>query len=244
MEQDSIRFGDSVITYRVIRRPRRKTCCITHGHAEGVFVLCPDDAGVGDIRALVKQKAMWILKQQHDSRILSAPTARKYVSGESFLYLGRYYQLLVNPSRPVPSGPRVRLTQGKFIVDTPRFAIQQKRESYIRDALQEWYESKSADWLTRTVSTWSSRLGMEPNGILIRDQRKRWGSCDRLGNIRLNWRLIMAPVSLIEYVVVHELCHLKYPDHSNRFWIMLRAAMPDYEIRRNRLMVCGPKFNI
>ena len=85
----------------------------------------------------------------------------------------------------------------------------------------------------------STRLGLHPSSVLIREPRKRWGSTDARGNIRFNWRIIQAPTRLIDYVVAHELVHLAHPDHTRDFWATLGRAMPDYEVRREALRRLG-----
>ena len=90
----------------------------------------------------------------------------------------------------------------------------------------------------------AKRLGVKPPPIHVVDQSKRWGSCDTRGHIRLNWRLIMAPIALIGYVVAHELCHLRERNHSHRFWRALETVMPDYEARVRRLDLLGSSLSL
>ena len=83
-----------------------------------------------------------------------------------------------------------------------------------------------------------------PGKLMIRQPQKRWASCDKDGNLRFNWRVIMAPMVLVDYIVAHELCHLRHLDHSPAYWRMLRSVMPDFERRRERLRVNGPRYDL
>lgn len=98
------------------------------------------------------------------------------------------------------------------------------------------------DRLTERVDLWSPRTGGDPAAVLIRDQKKRWASCDTKGNLRFNWRIIQAPMRLVDYVVAHELVHLRHKEHDKAFWSALGRAMPDYDDRRETLRRTGAKW--
>jgi hypothetical protein len=104
--------------------------------------------------------------------------------------------------------------------------------SEVREQLVGWYRAHANQRLPERVSEWAPKLALEPRDVLIRDQRKRWGSADSKGNVRLNWRIVQAPKRLVDYVVVHELVHLRCPDHTRAFWAAVGEVMGDYEVRR------------
>ncbi len=103
----------------------------------------------------------------------------------------------------------------------------------------EWYRAHANRRLPERVAAWAPRLGVAPGAVVIRDQRKRWGSADPAANLRFNWRIIQAPLRLVDYVIAHELVHLRYPDHTRDFWAALGQVMGDYEERREALRVMG-----
>lgn len=105
----------------------------------------------------------------------------------------------------------------------------------IKDVLIKWYFSKSARIVKQRVNRYSELLAVIPREIKIKDQKKRWGSCSSNGILRFNWRIAMAPISIIDYIVVHELCHLKVKNHSSDFWRLVSLALPDYQRRRDWL---------
>jgi predicted metal-dependent hydrolase len=109
----------------------------------------------------------------------------------------------------------------------------------VRRLLATWYRRHATDRLPELVDCWAGRLRARPTSVLIREAPKRWGSCDAGGNLRLNWRIVQAPPRLIEYVVAHELVHMRYEHHTAAFWAALGRAMPDYEARRADLRRVG-----
>jgi len=113
------------------------------------------------------------------------------------------------------------------------------RRDHVRRAVTAWYRKQAGRRLPERVEQFAARAGIECPPVLIRDQQKRWGSCSSKGELRFNWRIIMAPMSLVDYVVAHEVCHLKVRDHSPAFWKLLGTILPDYETRRERLRVKG-----
>jgi predicted metal-dependent hydrolase len=113
---------------------------------------------------------------------------------------------------------------------------------YVRAAMLDWYRRRAADRLRPLAVTWSERIGVQLGRVLVRAQAKRWGSCDRAGTLRLNWRIVQATPRLIEYVVAHEIVHRLHADHGRAFWAALGRVMPDYERRRDELRKIGPAF--
>jgi predicted metal-dependent hydrolase len=204
--------------------------------AEGVSVRAPEGTPVGRIDEIVHRKARWILdrRRRHDD-LPPRPTPREFVSGETFLYLGRQYRLKLNRTTTDP-GTGVKLIGGHLHVPKSRSGIV---PSEVRNRLAGWYRARAEDRIPERVDLWADRVGAAPRAVLIRDQRKRWGSADSAGMVRINWRVIQAPLRLVDYVVAHELVQLRYPDHTRAFWAALGEAMDDYEARREALRRMG-----
>lgn len=234
MERSEVQFGSTAIEYAVDRARRHKTVAIRVDPIEGVRVRAPQGLSVAALDEIVRRKAKWILdrRRRHED-LPPPPSARRFVSGETFLYLGRQYRLKVD--RECTSDPSVRMVAGRLRISAPDCL----RETEIRNELVGWYRDRAARRLPDRVAFWAARLDLEPNGVLIRDQRKRWGSADAKGNIRLNWRVVQARQSLADYVIAHELVHLIYPDHTRDFWATLGVVLPDYEARREALRLQG-----
>ena len=141
---------------------------------------------------------------------------------------------------PGCGSPEVRFDHWRLRITVPRDLSGESRPERIRKAIVAWYRRRAEARLATIVERWWPRFGgREPYRLLIRDQRQRWGSCAPDGTLRFNWRLAMLRPDLAEYVVVHELAHLRVRNHSTEFWNLLSRAMPDAQERRRRLREVG-----
>lgn len=236
MEQSEIHFGQTAIAYTIHRGRRQKTVAVAVDPLDGVSVRAPRSTPVEELDRIVHRKAPWILdKRLKQEDLPPPPSPREFVSGETFLYLGRQYRLKVERGTTAHER-RVRLTGGRLHVPA---APGEKSTEGVREQLVGWYRAHAARRLPERVAVWAPMLDVEPSTILIRDQRKRWGSADGAGVIRLNWRIVQAPMRLVDYVVAHELVHLRCPDHTRDFWAALGRVMGDYEVRREALRRLG-----
>lgn len=223
-------FGGEVVNFSIQRTLRRKTVSISVGY-DGVRVLAPYDLDDDRVIRIVRNRGPWLLRKQAGYRELGgAPIVREFVSGETFYYLGRAYRLRRVADRSAVS-TEVVARGGHLVASAPPNA----EVADIRNGLRRWYRQRAKIIFVECVRRMARRLGVQTPAVLIVDQSKRWGSCDVKGRVRLNWRLIMAPKSLIEYVIAHEVCHVLEYNHSRRFWRSLETVMPDYETRVRRL---------
>ena len=237
----SVRFGDAVIRYRVVRSARRKkTVTITLDRDKAVVVAAPLKTRNADIKEIVTKRAGWILRklQEEDPR----PQPRQFVSGESLYYLGRAVPIHVQTTfGPTPS---VKLEEWSFKIECPGYLEGEERQAALREALMSWYWSRADETIRENVERWQSRVGRKPARISLGDQKSLWGSCSSKGSLRFNWRIVMAPTPLIDYVVVHELCHLVVANHSDRFWEQVARLIPDYSQRRLKLRRLEPTLTL
>ena len=235
-ELGRVQFGDATIEYEVYRSGlRKKTVEITMDGGR-VLVAAPSDTPDSKLEAIVRKRAPWILRQAPDSAFQS--TRKRFVSGETLPYLGRNVRLIVEPA-DVPS-PDVRFDHWSFRIAVPIRLDESRRYDGIRKAIVRWYRQRAAQRLPRTVELWRKRMGWpETPGVLIRDQRQRWGSCAPDGTLRFNWRVAMVHPELAEYVIVHELSHLKVSSHSAEYWAQVSSLLPDAQHRRRRLREAG-----
>lgn len=239
LERSEVLFGRTVISYQVRRSDRRGTLSVAIDPERGVLVTAPTPTSLGRINQIVRDKGSWILQNLRDRSSLASPAFHEFVSGETFHYLGRGCRLKVHKARQDEC--HVTLKSGWLHVFVE--ARSQSRQSEeVREAMMAWYRRLAKQRLPEFVAAWVQRLGVEPAAVMVREAPKRWGSCDSKGNLRVNWRIIQASHSLIEYVVVHELTHLKHQHHTSEFWSALGKALPDYERRRAELKRLGPGF--
>jgi predicted metal-dependent hydrolase len=238
----TVRFGRTSIPYGIRRSPRRKTVSVAVDPEDGVLLTAPTGVPVERLDRVVKDRARWILGKLRQAEASEPrPAPREFVSGETFLYLGRQYRLRVLP-RKEPAD--TKLHGGWLHVEVERGLSGPRRVSAVRDRLVTWYRTRAAQKLPERVQAWAHAAGGKPIGeVIISDQRKRWASCDPKGNLRFNWRIIQAPLRLVDYVVAHELVHLRFRDHAPAFWTALGAVIPTYLELRTRLRQTGWRYD-
>ena len=155
------------------------------------------------------------------------PKPKEYVSGESFTSLGRNYRLKL-----VSGGLReVKLRGGYLELGVSKGT----KERDIRNALLDWYEEHALNRLTEKTARYANIMGVTSNSIVARDYKSRWGLCSSKGDIFYNWRIIIAPHQIVDYMVVHELCHMQHPNHSPAYWDSVKRVIPDYKESRQWL---------
>lgn len=244
-ERSTVLFGSSSIDFTIRRSNRRATVSIAVEPNGKVVVTAPADTTVARLEGLVRKKALWILERRRQRDQLGPlPAAREFVSGETFRYLGRQYRLKVESTSDLDSsdvGP-VRLLGGYLHIPVPRRVSTADQSARARGALVAWYRAKAADYLPDKLAVWAPRVGVPVPRLLVTEPPKRWGSASRTGVVRVNWRAIQAPPALIDYIVAHELVHLRHDDHSRAFWQALGRIMPDYEARKDKLRGLGPEL--
>lgn len=240
-ERSAVQYGTTPIPYTILRSSKRKTVSIAIDPDHGVLVTAPKHTPVARLDQVVRSKAAWITERtRRISSLPPPPPAREFISGESVQYLGRHYRLKVH--RSDQDEPLVRLARGWLTIDLPGAVDAAEVPSRVRTALVGWYRQHAEDRLPERVADWSSKVGVAEPKVIVREQNRRWASCDKTGVLRFNWRIIQAPMRLVDYVVAHELVHLVHADHTGAFWKRLGRAMPDYEVRRASLKEIGRGF--
>jgi predicted metal-dependent hydrolase len=229
-ETNSVTYGDEVIRFS-ISYTNRKTLAISVHPDMSVTVAAPQKARLDRIREKVLKRAAWILKQQdYFSGFLPSQSPRQYLSGETHYYLGKQYRLKVVEG----DKESVKLIGGWFYV---RVKCKDDRRR-IETLLNEWLLSHAQERFRISLEKCSGQLrkyGIGEPKLYIRKMKKRWGSCTGSGVIYLNPGLIKAPSHCIDYIITHELCHLKYPHHGKQFYSLMNRVMPDWEARKRRL---------
>ncbi|AWR85452.1 M48 family metallopeptidase [Meiothermus taiwanensis] len=258
-EKATLHYQNIAIRYTIRRSARRRTVGITID-PQGVRVAAPERMPLEQVVALVDTKARWIAEKYVEFRNRLGPRKR-FVSGEEFLYLGRRVSLQVQTGPSASGGGRrdeqgFLLPPGPFDFDfpcrsRPKTAVALKgnvllvqaasstHSQEVREMLEHWYRSRAEEIITRRVQHYALQLGWPMPKVLIRNQKKRWGSCNAKGELRFNWRLVMLPLRVLDYVVVHEMAHLKVLNHGPRFWALVERIMPDYKARHQALHELG-----
>ncbi len=211
--------------FEIRRSARRKTVQITVDRGGELVLSAPPGCPLALMENFVREKRFWIYTKLAEKEALRAETRDKhYVSGEGFPYLGRSYRLLLVDYQDMP----VKLERGRFKM--PRAEAPNGRRHMIR-----WYTQHGEAWLRPRIPHWARRLEVEPTGLTIKPLGYRWGSCGKGGKLYLHWKTILLPPRIVEYILVHELIHLREPHHTPEFWIRLERAMPDFAQRKQWL---------
>ena len=235
-ERGAVRFGESTIEFEVQRSQRRRKTVQITVDGGGVQVAAPVSTPADELRRIVRRRAAWIMRRSTAETMAAAP--KRFVSGETLPYLGRNVRLLVEHADVRTA--TVRFDHWRFRVTVPTGASDRERYDGVRRAVVGWYRRRAAARLPLSVARWWPRFGSgERPRVLIRDQRRRWGSCAPDGTLRFNWRAMMLEPALVEYIVVHELAHQSIKNHGPEFWGLVARAMPDAQQRRQRLREAG-----
>lgn len=221
----------------VIRTNRLRTATI-RVVGNKVLVSVPKLLSDVRIRDLLLKKSTWIKKKLIDQAQIPAIKPKEFVNGESFQYLGKNYRL------KLLSGAKneVKLNRG-YIEVTTKHSVH-ATDKIIRKQLVSWYMDLAMTRFKEKTIEYAKQLGVTPKSITVRNYKSRWGSCSIKGDISFNWRVILAPQQIIDYVVVHELSHMIEHNHSPKYWKLVEKILPNYQESRRWLKVNGSRLFI
>jgi len=227
---NTFQYGTKTIVY-TLRRTERATLAITVYPDMSIEVCAPQNAEDAAIERKLRKRATWILAQQRDFAQFHPRTPpRRYVTGETHLYLGRQYRLRVRAAET----SSVTLKDGYFWINLPC----PDDPLQVKALLNAWYRQRAEQWLSARhqeclplIEGW----GLPAPRLVARPMSRRWGSYSRTGIITLNSDLIRAPRACMDYVILHELCHLRHPNHTRKFYAQLESLMPDWKKQKLRL---------
>ena len=210
------------LRFSLQRSARRKTMQITVERDGALVLSAPPHVTDERLRAFVRAKRLWIYtKLAEKDRLQRTAEPREFADGEGFLYLGRSYRLKLVEEQEVP----LKLSGGRFRMR--RDALTSAREHFVN-----WYSQRAKDWFADKVVEQQPRLEVFSSGVRVQDLGFRWGSCGKGDWLYFHWKAIQLPSHIAEYVVVHELAHLREQHHTPAFWTCVKRAMPDYERRK------------
>ncbi len=176
-----------------------------------------------EIERFVEAKRAWIAEKISEKEKLAEEAERKFLPGEKFLYLGEWYPLEIH--EPHHEEPPLRLSFGSFILHEDR--IEEARDLFI-----DWYKKEAKERIAERIDYYSHRLDLFPIGIKITSAKSRWGSCSGEDRLSFSWKIVMASLAVIDYVLIHELVHMRERNHSKKFWDALGSILPDYKKQR------------
>lgn len=224
--QDRLDFSGTALDYR-IRESRRRRSLALELRSEGLTVAAPAGTTLTLIRHFVISRRGWI--ETHRARLAALPPLLSLENGATLPLLDSSLQLHLHIH---PGNSRCTRHGDALHVSAPTALS-------ARAAIERWYRRMAADHFQARVAHFAPHVGRAPKKIAIRAARTRWGSCSARGTLSFNWRLLLLPAAFADYVVVHELCHLKAPNHSPRFWAEVERVYPDWAAARSELHVLG-----
>jgi hypothetical protein len=223
------------ITY-TLKRSSRKTASIYIERDGNVSVLVPETLTDAEINSIIESKRKWIYTNIAEWEDLNAAKVnREYVNGESFLYLGRNYRLKLVHKQSTP----LVLKNGYFYLCSDK-----STSAKANNAFKAFYKEKGKDKIAERIHFYKGRLGVNPNSFSIIELKNRWASCSHKGNLNFHWKVMMTPMKILDYIVVHELAHLLHPNHTVAFWNEIDKLLPDYQERKQWLRVNGAGMDI
>jgi len=225
------------ISYNIVRRSRRRTASIVIHPDNRIDVLAPAYLSDTHIAEWVSSKQQWIERKLHfNIHTRSQHQPKLFQQGEHFTLLGREYTLSVQPS----TKRQVTLSGDRLVCQTPAAG----QNTALRKQITHWYQQYARQYLQQRVDYYATLTNLSPVLVDIKNYRSRWGSCHLDGRIYFNWRIIMAPAHVSDYVVVHELCHLHQHNHSPAYWRLVESIMPHYREAKNWLKVNGLSLDL
>lgn len=231
-----VKTKEGNIPFVLARSSGRRTLAICVDDHAQVSVASPFNMQEREINAFIHEKAQWIIDKiteaQKTKDILSQ---KEFDHGHKFLFLGRKYKVNVTTGNVKRSRIMFDPLSGWSVV-VPETLPDEKRQPQVKEKMIKWYRAQAGEVLGGRIFHYSRLMGVEPEKIAVRTQKRLWGCCDyNTKTIHLNWQIILSPIKVIDYVVVHELCHLTYPNHSKRFWNRVEKFMPDFKEYRDWL---------
>lgn len=239
---NEIDVGQIKVPYRIKWSDKRETVGLSLSPEKELTVRAPRTASLEEVDSILEEKKEWILEKftgfdQQDR----PPKEKEFLSGEKLLYNGRRY--LLKAVKKEKGNPELSFKLGRFFLYMPEYQDEEKRRESARSTIISWYKKKADEKLPKRTSKYANELEIQTEGVEVKDIIKKWGTYDSK-KIILNWRLILASQRIQDYVIVHELAHLKHSEHSKIFWNTVGTILPDYEDRREWLRIHGNSLQI
>lgn len=227
------------IQYQLLPGAPRQTTDIVIERDGVVRVRPPARMTPEQVDETVYSKRMWIYRNLAEWRDLNATrVVREWVNGESFLYLGSSYRLLLVDSQEEP----LKLKDGRF--QLLRAVVETQGRDGAQRAFEQYFQTKGLPRIAARVAHFASRVGVAPGRVQVKELGYRWATCLANGDVHFHWKCLMAPLTVIDYIVVHELCHLRHRDHSDAFWNEVDKVMPNYRERKEWLRQRGANLDL
>ena len=227
------------IDYHLLQGTNRSTTDIVIERNGSIVVHPPMGYTPEQVDAVVESKRMWIYRNLAEWRDLNTTAVvREWVNGETFLYLGRAYRLSLVSEQDCD----LKLKEGRFCLN--RNLIDNGGVDAGHKAFEAYYSNKGLDRISDRVKYFAAKVGVQPKSVKIKDMGYRWASCSKNKDLTFHWKCMMAPLKIIDYIIVHELCHIHHLNHSDAFWNEVDKILPDYLGRKEWLRKNGASLDL
>lgn len=197
----------------------------------GLRVVKPIKAKMAEVEKVLQAKSDWIYKHYQDYQTMKVDEKqRNWESGESVLYRGKDYDIKIFQHKE--KSTRIHFNGSSFEIFINEMFSENERNFLIESAFKKWYRINAYEAIKDRLDTYCKIIGLAHNMMKIKEQKTRWGSCSNKGNLNFNWKLIMSPQWVIDYVIIHEICHLRFLNHSKEYWTMVEMYMPNFKEAR------------
>ncbi len=239
-ESGAVMIGGKEMSFTILRKKRRKrTIAFTVDADRTIRVLAPMRTSFSFVQTMLQKRSDVVLRRLHSLEAMgSVQTGPRFAQDDIIRYLGHDYRLRVTQDEKRLQGCRIWPRRFEVNIADTALSDQALRDK-VRTEIRLWMKKRAKVKLHERLDYWAGIMGVKYQKLMLTEPEWQWGSCSSQNVIRLNWRLIMAPLSLLDYVVAHELCHVKHKNHSPRFWGMLEDFMPDCMARRKQLRQPG-----
>jgi predicted metal-dependent hydrolase len=232
-----IQYGTTTIPYHIIKSKRIKTSEIIVD-SDRITIRTPLNKNLSDIQRIISDKAAWILKKQKEYReIIPQITKPTFEEGSTLPYLGRNYPLRILKERQAENS--IELVDGEFTIGIKPSKQSPANTTKIKKLYEDWLIKNAQLVFKHKVGEYSKKLDVRPRRIVIKNLKNRWGSMTKERSVNLNVNLLKTPEDIIDYIIIHELCHLKIKEHSHHYWDLIHRFMPNYQEKIDWLKING-----
>lgn len=239
MESHTLNYNNTLLEFNIARSKKRRRTIAIHVSKKGIEVKVPYATQLKPIIELVQERFDWIQGQLMKFSAVKEHVATPWYSLGCLFYLGESYAVHVETFPFAKKKGECVLNERGLVLTIAQKLTTLERTNIIKKTLEAWYREKAEGVLRERTEYFAQLMQVKPKEIMIKTQKSRWGSCDRHNNIRYNWKIIMAAPELLDYLVVHELAHIRVKNHSKKFWDVVAQILPDHKARRKALHEFG-----
>lgn len=238
---ERLELNNGIIEYEIKISTKAKRIRITIKNGN-VIVTVPKGVSTTQARQFIETKQEWVKRHIQGPTSNKHVAKREYACGDKFPYMGILLELKTQNTQL--KRIKVQREENVMMVSIPDFIVGEKRKELIKNSIMTWYKNEAKRVFKYKLDYYSQVMDLEYNRLRVKNQRTRWGSCSSKKNINLNWKILLAPNDVIDYIIIHELTHMKYMNHSQEFWQSVARYIPEYTSQKRWLKENGKNLSI